>query len=69
MPTAGSVGGVILRTVEEVIQAVTVAARGRQRTIVGIVAEPGTGKSTIAVELVARLDSAALLPMDGFHLP
>jgi pantothenate kinase len=25
------------------------------------------GKSTIAAELVARLDSAALLPMDGYH--
>lgn len=39
------------------------------RSLVGIAGSPGAGKSTIAERLVARLPSAALLPMDGFHLP
>jgi pantothenate kinase len=38
------------------------------RRIIGIAGEPGAGKSTIAEMLAARL-SAALLPMDGYHLP
>ncbi|MCU1441327.1 MAG: nucleoside/nucleotide kinase family protein [Rhodoglobus sp.] len=39
------------------------------RRIIGIVGAPGAGKSTIAADLVARLASTALLPMDGYHLP
>jgi pantothenate kinase len=39
---------------------------------VGIVGEPGAGKSTLAAGLVSRLtargNSAVLVPMDGFHL-
>lgn len=42
---------------------------GPGRTLVGIAGSPGAGKSTIAEQLVARLPSAVLLPMDGFHLP
>jgi pantothenate kinase len=61
---------VILRTLDEVIQVVMDAARGRARTIVGITGSPGSGKSTLAAEVVARLGSGTvLLPMDGFHLP
>jgi pantothenate kinase len=38
--------------------------------MVGIAGEPGAGKSTIAALVVAALGpSAALLPMDGYHLP
>ena len=61
-----------LRSIDEVAAVVTDAAgevAGRRR-IVGIVGRPGAGKSTIAVQLVDRLGaSAALVPMDGFHLP
>lgn len=42
------------------------------RRLVGLVGEPGAGKSTVAAELVAKVEdsglSAALVPMDGFHL-
>lgn len=44
-----------------------------QRFIVAIAGPPASGKSTLAEQLVTRLNeaskgSAALLPMDGFHL-
>ncbi len=41
---------------------------GKDRTVVAIAGPPGAGKSTIAGQLAQRLDDAAMLPMDGFHL-
>ncbi|GAA1396567.1 nucleoside/nucleotide kinase family protein [Catellatospora coxensis] len=38
------------------------------RLLVGIAGAPGAGKSTLAQELAAKLDRAAVVPMDGFHL-
>lgn len=38
------------------------------RRIIGIAGEPGAGKSTIARDLATQL-GAALLLMDGYHLP
>jgi pantothenate kinase len=60
---------VILRSIAEVAAVVTDAAAGSHRTIVGIAGSPGAGKSTIAEALVRSIPSAALLPMDGYHLP
>ncbi|MFD1938419.1 MULTISPECIES: nucleoside/nucleotide kinase family protein [Nonomuraea] len=53
--------------------------RGRHRTLLGIAGGPGSGKTTLAENLVALLrrrppaglpplDWVAYLPMDGFHL-
>lgn len=59
----------VVRTLDELVGIVSDTAGGRARTIVGIAGSPGSGKSTIAAHLVARLGgSATLLPMDGFHL-
>ena len=43
-------------------------ARGGRR-IVGVTGAPGSGKSTVAQQIVALMpDRAVLVPMDGFHL-
>ncbi|NQX29326.1 metallophosphoesterase [Microbacteriaceae bacterium VKM Ac-2854] len=44
-------------------------AEGRALTLVGLTGSPGSGKSSFAAELVAEIDDALLLPMDGYHLP
>jgi pantothenate kinase len=39
------------------------------RRLIGLVGPPGVGKSTLAARLAADDPLAAVLPMDGFHLP
>lgn len=39
-----------------------------QPVLIGIAGPPGSGKSTLAEAAVRAADSAALVPMDGFHL-
>jgi pantothenate kinase len=59
-----------LRSVRGVADVVAAAMSPDYRIVVGIAGSPGAGKSTIAAELVELLaPAAALLPMDGFHLP
>jgi len=48
-------------------------SRAHHRIAIGLTGGPGTGKSTLAAELVTMLNavhpgSAALVPMDGFHM-
>jgi len=57
-----------LRSIESLAQFVESLPTSPRR-IIGIAGSPGAGKSTIAEALVARLDSAVVLPMDGYHLP
>lgn len=46
-------------------------ATGGRRTTVGIAGPPGTGKSTLAAQVIAALPAGtrvAVVPMDGYHL-
>jgi len=43
--------------------------RMSHRRLIGLVGPPGVGKSTLADRLAAADPGAAVLPMDGFHLP
>lgn len=52
---------------------VELGSHARERVAIGIAGGPGVGKSTLAAELVTMLNaihpgSAALVPMDGFHM-
>ena len=54
-------------------RAIAIAEQAGRRVLIGIAGGPGTGKSTIAAEVVETLnaaapDGAALVPMDGFHM-
>lgn len=58
-----------MNNLESIIQKIGLRASGAERFLVAIAGPPGSGKSTFATKLVARLGpSAAVLPMDGFHL-
>lgn len=51
------------------------ASPAQHRIVVALAGPPGSGKSTIAAKVVQRLNAtstvsfAAIVPMDGFHLP
>jgi pantothenate kinase len=46
-------------------------AHGRERLMIGVAGPPGSGKTTLAAEIVAGLrasgETAVAVPMDGFH--
>ncbi|KAG4432881.1 hypothetical protein IFR05_011627 [Cadophora sp. M221] len=51
------------------------SSTNQNRVIIGLAGPPGSGKSTIAEHVIGRLNGtsatpyAAIVPMDGFHLP
>ncbi len=57
------------RCLEQAHALIAASVHCGQRKILGIVAPPGAGKSTLAEALLQALGAQAqLLPMDGFHL-
>jgi pantothenate kinase len=59
--------------VDELVDLIEKAAAPGIRYLLGITGSPGSGKTTLATALVARIDArrpgaAVHLPMDGFHL-
>ena len=56
-------------SVEQLAKEITDRAQGEARFVVAIAGPPGAGKSTLSEALVQQLgDTAAVLPMDGFHM-
>ncbi|MDQ4215499.1 nucleoside/nucleotide kinase family protein [Microbacterium capsulatum] len=57
---------------EAVVDRAVALAQRADRVVLGIVGEPGAGKTTLTTALIAALEGrgvpVAWLPMDGFHL-
>jgi pantothenate kinase len=59
----------VITDIADLIAHVARVRAGRNRVIIGLVGEPGSGKSTVAEAIVSRVGDAAMtVPMDGFHL-
>ena len=63
-----------IRDADVILQRLDAARRSGGRVLVAVAGPPGSGKSTLAERLVTTINArdgagtAALLPMDGFHL-
>ena len=59
----------LVAALDELVQRAAALAGPGERALLGLAGPPGAGKSTLAAALVTALEgSAALVPMDGFHL-
>lgn len=58
----------MIRSIDELVAVVNRLQAKRSRVIIGIVGEPGSGKSTVAQAIARRFESSVIIPMDGFHL-
>lgn len=59
----------VYTAIDDVLARVDALASSDQRRIIGLTGAPGAGKSTVALQLVARRpERSVLVPMDGFHL-
>lgn len=66
--------GVVVDSLEKAIERAAAIRDSNERAVLGIAGPPGAGKTTLATQVVERLNAmeghagqAALLPMDGFH--
>jgi pantothenate kinase len=61
-----------MTSVTAIAQGLIAASRGHSRYIVAIAGPPGSGKTTIADQLLKHMhaagETAVIVPMDGFHL-
>ncbi|MFT8394641.1 nucleoside/nucleotide kinase family protein [Propionibacterium sp.] len=58
-----------VHTVDEALTTAKTLAAGPGRRLLGLVGEPGAGKSTLAARIAEQLPGrAVVVPMDGFHL-
>jgi pantothenate kinase len=66
---AGSAAATALTVPQAALARARALASMGERRLLGIVAPPGAGKSTLALALAQALDGlAVVVPMDGFHL-
>ena len=62
-------------TVEDLAESIIHRAENKPRFMLGICGYPGAGKTTLSVNLAKQINAliatevAAVVPMDGFHLP
>ena len=54
-------------SVADAIERAATLATG-DRTVLGLVGCPGSGKSTLSAAITARVTSSVVVPMDGFHM-
>ena len=52
----------------QLVEKIKLLSESRERIIVAIAGPPAAGKSTFVDGLLSALDSAVVIPMDGFHL-
>jgi len=52
---------------QDILETIIDRSSGHQRFIIAIAGPPGSGKSTLSIQLAQKLHNAQVLQMDGFH--